>query len=105
MMQSKSVIPNLVGEPDYRLILEIPPMRNMTEADRTRLRESFVGNGLLFLFGCGVLAFLVAVDRVDWFSIRPATGTSIAMARSTESAPKVGPAAAAPLSVEPAKTQ
>lgn len=59
-------------------------MRNMTEADRTRLRESLVGNLLLLLFGCGVLAFLVAADRVNWFSIRPATGTSIAMARSTE---------------------
>lgn len=104
-MQSKSVIPNLVANLMFRPFMEIPPMRNMTDADRARLRESFIGNGLLFLFGCGVLAFLVAVDRVDWFSIRPATGTSIAMARSTESAPKVGPAAAAPMSVEPAKTQ
>ena len=59
-------------------------MRNTTEADRARLRESLVGNLLLLLFGCGVLAFLVAVDRAEWFSIRPATGTSIAMARSTE---------------------
>lgn len=59
-------------------------MRRMTEADRTRLRESLTGNLLLLLFGCGVLAFLVAADRVNWFSIRPATGTSIAMARSTE---------------------
>ncbi|WP_159980997.1 MULTISPECIES: hypothetical protein [unclassified Novosphingobium] len=63
-------------------------MRNMTDADRTRLRESLVGNFLLLLFGCGVLAFLVAADRVNWFSIRPATGTSIAMARSTEAADK-----------------
>lgn len=59
-------------------------MRNMTETERTRLRESLTGNLLLLLFGCGVLAFLVSVDRLDWFSIRPATGTSIAMARSTE---------------------
>lgn len=59
-------------------------MRNMPDADRTRLRESLVGNLLLLVFGCGVLAFLVAADRVNWFSIRPATGTSIAMARSTE---------------------
>lgn len=59
-------------------------MRNMPDADRTRLRESLMGNLLLLLFGCGVLAFLVAADRVNWFSIRPATGTSIAMARSTE---------------------
>ncbi|MFC0203563.1 hypothetical protein [Novosphingobium soli] len=61
-------------------------MRNMTQAERTRLRDALVGNGLLLLFGCGVLAFLVAVDRLDWFAIRPATGTSIAMARSTEAA-------------------
>ncbi|WP_404479656.1 hypothetical protein [Novosphingobium sp. BL-52-GroH] len=59
-------------------------MRNMNAAERARLRESLVGNLLLLLFGCGVLAFLVAADRVNWFSIRPATGTSIAMARSTE---------------------
>lgn len=80
-------------------------MRNMTDADRARLRESFLGNGLLFLFGCGVLMFLIAVDRVDWFSIRPATGTSVAMARSAESVVKVGPAAAEPTNVEPAKTR
>lgn len=57
-------------------------MRNSKPIDRERLRESLLGNGLLFLFGCGVLAFLVAIDRPNWFSIRPATGTSIAMAQS-----------------------
>lgn len=61
-------------------------MRNLTDAERTRLRESLIGNGLLLLFGCLVLAFLVSVDRLEWFSIRPATGTSIAMARSAEMA-------------------
>ncbi len=57
-------------------------MRNLSEADRKRLRESLAGNALLLLFGCTVLAFLVAVDRADWFSIRPATGTSIALSAS-----------------------
>lgn len=59
-------------------------MRTLTPAEKTRLREALMGNGLLLLFGCLVLAFLVSVDRVNWFSIRPATGTSIALARSTE---------------------
>ncbi|KQM21896.1 hypothetical protein [Novosphingobium sp. Leaf2] len=59
-------------------------MRNLTPAEKTRLREALMGNGLLLLFGCLVLAFLVSVDRMNWFAIRPATGTSIAMARSTE---------------------
>lgn len=80
-------------------------MRKMTDADRTRLREAFIGNGLLFLFGCAVLGFLVAVDRVDWFSIRPATGTSVAMARSAEDVSKIGPAAAESRNAEPAQTR
>ncbi|MFC3213512.1 MULTISPECIES: hypothetical protein [Novosphingobium] len=83
-------------------------MRNMNDhdrdRDRARLRESLIGNGLLFLFGCGVLGFLVAVDRVDWFSIRPATGSSVAMARASERAPRVGPAVGQPVSAEPLKT-
>lgn len=63
-------------------------MSDLNEAERLRIRETFVGTVLLLLFGCGVLAFLVAVDRVEWFSIRPATGTSLAMARAAGESPK-----------------
>ena len=46
-------------------------------------REVLTGRALLVLFGFGVLGFLVAIDRADWFAIRPATGTSMAMANAS----------------------
>lgn len=42
------------------------------------------GRAMLLAFGLGVLAFLVVADRAEWFSIRPATGTSVAMARAAD---------------------
>ena len=53
------------------------------QPDKRRMAEVFLGRALLLLFGLGVLGFLVAVDHADWFSIRPATGTSIAMAKAS----------------------
>lgn len=47
-----------------------------------RMRETFAGRLLLVAFGLAVLTFLVAIDRADWFAIRPATGTSVAMANA-----------------------
>ncbi|GAM04397.1 hypothetical protein [Novosphingobium sp. MBES04] len=57
-------------------------MRQFSEAESAAGREALVGNFLLFLFGCGVLAFFVSVDRVDWLRIRPASGSSAAMAQA-----------------------
>ena len=37
-------------------------------AERAQRREAWLGTVVLFLFGCGVLAFLVGKDRVDWLS-------------------------------------
>ena len=59
-------------------------MHDNERLDRKRMIEVFTGRALLLLFGLGVLGFLVAVDRTEWFSIRPATGTSIAMARAAD---------------------
>lgn len=47
-----------------------------------RMRETLAGRLMLLGFGFAVLTFLVAIDRADWFAIRPATGTSIAMANA-----------------------
>lgn len=59
-------------------------------ADQTRpgarIREIMIGRVLLIAFGLGVLGYLVAIDRTEWFSIRPATGTSIAMANASAAA-------------------
>jgi hypothetical protein len=53
--------------------------------EKKRMMEALAGRALLLLFGLGVLGFLVAIDRSEWFAIRPATGTSIAMAKAADS--------------------
>lgn len=40
----------------------------LQSAWRAQRREAFIGTVLLFLFGCSVLAFLVAKDRVPWLT-------------------------------------
>lgn len=57
-------------------------MNQTSEAKRNAAKESAMGNLLLFVFGCGVLAFFASVDRVDWLTIRPASGSSAAMAQA-----------------------
>jgi hypothetical protein len=61
-------------------------MQDEHKPDANRMRETMVGRLLLLAFGLGVLSFLVAIDRAEWFSLRPATGTSIAMAAASTSA-------------------
>lgn len=58
-------------------------MRDTDKPDTTRATEALAGRVLLLLFGLGVLGFLVAIDRADWFALRPATGTSIAMSNAS----------------------
>jgi len=62
-------------------------MNDVDRVESRRLMEVLGGRILLLLFGLGVLGFLVAIDRADWFAIRPATGTSIAMAHAASSGP------------------
>lgn len=57
-------------------------MPNLNEPTPQRAREILTGRVLLLVFGFAVLSFLVAIDHPHWFSIRPATGTSVAMAQA-----------------------
>ncbi len=41
-------------------------------------------------FGLFVLAFLIAIDRPHWFSIRPVSGTAAAMSLAGKAEPHVG---------------
>lgn len=61
-------------------------MKHPNENESSAPSETFASRALLLLFGVGVLGFLVAIDHPDWFSIRPATGTSIAMSRASHAA-------------------
>ncbi|OWK30443.1 hypothetical protein [Sphingomonas dokdonensis] len=58
-----------------------PPEEERSEAIYTA-RASLV----LLAFGLAVLAFLVAIDRPHWFSIKPVSGTAAAMAISAQPA-------------------
>lgn len=59
-------------------------MQKNDPGEDSHVRETLAGRVLLLMFGVGVLGFLVAIDHADWFSIRPATGTSLAMARASD---------------------
>lgn len=65
-------------------------MQHNSKPDPDHTRETLVGRLLLLGFGLGVLSFLVAIERTEWFAIRPATGTSIAMAAASSAAQDKG---------------
>lgn len=63
------------------------PLRRRPANDaRREAQRRFQETAGLFLFGLAVLAFLVAIDRPEWFHIRPATGTSVALSHVTNTA-------------------
>jgi hypothetical protein len=45
------------------------------------------GRLALLMFGLTVLAFLTAIDRAEWFRVKPATGTAAAMAYASDHEP------------------
>lgn len=47
--------------------------------DRTALRS----NVAMFLFGVAILTYLVAIDRTEWFHLRPASGTAVAISEAS----------------------
>ncbi|MFN3434924.1 MAG: hypothetical protein ACK4ZY_11060 [Sphingomonas sp.] len=42
------------------------------------------GRLALLIFGLTVLAFLTAIDRPEWFRLKPATGTAAAMVYASD---------------------
>jgi hypothetical protein len=58
---------------------------NPTHAAMEDARLRLTGTMGLVGLGLAVLAFLVAIDRPQWFHIRPATGTSIALSHAMDS--------------------
>jgi hypothetical protein len=59
----------------------------MPHDDRTRRMERLRSSIALLLFGVGTLAFLIAIDRPEWFHLRPASGTAEAMSQAATAAP------------------
>lgn len=54
----------------------MPPI---DRSDKAHAAMALRGRLLLVAFGLGILAFLVAIDRPEWFHIRPASGGAAAM--------------------------
>lgn len=48
------------------------------------LVETLRASLLMLVFGFGLLAYLIAIDRPHWFSLRPVSGTAAAMARAAQ---------------------
>ena len=59
----------------------------MNQSDNQDRRTSIgkaAASLLLLSFGLGCLAFLIAIDRADWFALRPASGAALAMASASD---------------------
>ncbi|SEN07953.1 hypothetical protein SAMN05192583_1969 [Sphingomonas gellani] len=54
-------------------------MNPIDNKPRNTSAPSARGSLILLTFGLLVLAFLVAIDRPHWFTVKPATGTAAAM--------------------------
>jgi hypothetical protein len=59
----------------------------MSNDERSRRRERLRSSIALLLFGLGTLAFLIAIDRPEWFHLRPASGAAEAMSHAATTAP------------------
>jgi len=57
---------------------------NQPDKDRRLLIEKAAGSFMLLCFGLGSLAFLIAIDRSEWFAVRPASGVAQAMANASD---------------------
>jgi hypothetical protein len=52
--------------------------------NRRMMIEKAAASFMLLCFGLGSLAYLIAIDRADWFEVRPASGAALAMANASD---------------------
>jgi hypothetical protein len=62
-------------------------MSGPNDKNRQAPHDTLRGSLLFLVFGISMLAFLIAIDRPEWFVLKPATGTAVAMS----AAPKLTP--------------
>lgn len=60
----------------------------MPRPAHTRRRERLRSSIALLLFGLGTLAFLIAIDRPEWFHLHPASAAAEAMSHAAMPAPE-----------------
>lgn len=58
---------------------------NQTDPKNRRMMiEKAAASFMLLCFGLGSLAYLIAIDRAEWFAVRPASGAALAMANASD---------------------
>ncbi len=62
-------------------------MQKFDDRDGKKVLETWRGSLLMLGFGMALLAFLIAIDRPQWFILRPVSGTAAAMAKAAAPAP------------------
>ena len=50
--------------------------------DNKSLFEQLRASLIMLAFGLATLAFLIAIDRPEWFELRPVSGTAAAMSNA-----------------------
>ena len=65
-------------------------MRPDDDNNRSKLETLCLSLSML-AFGLGVLAYLIAIDRAEWFNLRPASGTATALSAASHGAPEGRP--------------
>ncbi len=61
-------------------------MNHDEQRNRKKL-ENLAGSLMLLSFGLAMLAYLIAIDRPEWFNLRPASGTAAAMSNAAQISP------------------
>ncbi|WP_088190934.1 hypothetical protein [Sphingobium sp. Z007] len=59
-------------------------MNQPDHKNRRTMIEKAAGSFMLLSFGLASLAYLIAIDRADWFAVRPASGVAQAMANASD---------------------
>ena len=64
-------------------------MQPSNKGNGRNIGESVRSTLMLLAFGLGTLAFLISIDHPEWFHIRPATGTAVAMSHAASNSADV----------------
>ncbi|MET0240132.1 MAG: hypothetical protein ABW184_09575 [Sphingobium sp.] len=59
-------------------------MNRFDDHDEKEGVETLRTSLLMLAFGLAMLAFLIGIDRQQWFELRPASGTATAMSKAVD---------------------
>jgi hypothetical protein len=60
------------------------PVNQREDRETRNVVETLRGSLTMLAFGLGVLAFLIGIDRPEWFNLRPASGAAAAMSKASD---------------------